>query len=71
MLNTAPTLMELDNLVAYASDGSCRTLINGEWVAARPYGRFSLLNRIKCAWLVFTGRADAVTWPGDQMPKAY
>lgn len=26
----------------------------------------SLQSRFRCAWLVFTGRADAVIWPEDE-----
>lgn len=41
--------------------------INGLWQPARPtpfyYGLFgSVINRIKLAWLVFSGRADALVW---------
>lgn len=40
---------------------------DGRWVPARPMGypggwRY----RIKAAWLVFTGKADAVTWPDGE-----
>lgn len=41
------------------------TCIDGRYVPARPlpfYGRFW---RFKAAWLVFTGRADALVWPGQ------
>lgn len=36
--------------------------IDGEWVPARPLGG---MVRFKAAWLVFTGRADALIWPGQ------
>jgi hypothetical protein len=40
--------------------------IDGGWHAARsiPYqqGTFSLRIRLKLAWLVFTGQADALKW---------
>ncbi len=32
------------------------------WYAARPIGFDTIPHRLKCAWLVFTGRADALTW---------
>jgi hypothetical protein len=35
------------------------------WVPARPLGYPSLRERIKAAWLVWTGRADALIWPGQ------
>jgi hypothetical protein len=40
--------------------------INGKWVASRPMGCFSIANRVKLAWMVFTGKADALVWPKDQ-----
>lgn len=33
---------------------------------ARPEGFASLPSRVKVAWLVFTGRADALLWPGQE-----
>lgn len=35
------------------------------YVPARPLGFASLSSRIKTAWSVFTGRADALIWPGQ------
>lgn len=35
---------------------------DGRWVPARPIGMFGLRYRLKAAWRVFTGRADAVIW---------
>lgn len=43
-----------------------RVLHNNEWVPARPLGYGGLFRRFKLAWKVFTGKADAVTWPGNQ-----
>lgn len=57
------------NVVNFAQLNDCmcsRVLINERWVPARPLGYYSLRNRIKCAWLVFTGKADALVWPMDQ-----
>jgi len=39
---------------------------NKKWVPCRTEGYPSWKHRFKCAWLVFTGRADALTWPEDQ-----
>lgn len=39
--------------------------INGKWVPARPIGKPGP-SRLKCAWLVLTGKADAFTWPEGQ-----
>jgi hypothetical protein len=44
-----------------------RTIRSGDkWVIARPEGRHGFISRTKKAWMVFTGRADIVVWPGDQ-----
>ncbi len=42
--------------------------INGKWVPARPinYRYRSLLERIREAWAVFAGKADAFLWPEGQ-----
>lgn len=40
--------------------------IGDQWVPARPMGYGGLIHRAKLAWKVFTGKADAVTWPGNQ-----
>lgn len=37
-------------------------LPDGRYVAARPEPFFSVWQRWKASWLVFTGRADAVIW---------
>lgn len=44
------------------------TLINGQWVTARPinYKYQSWLERVKEAWAVLKGRLDTVKWPEDQ-----
>jgi hypothetical protein len=36
------------------------------YVPARPEGFWSWRERARIAWLVFTGRADAVIWPEGQ-----
>lgn len=64
MLNKAPTIWQLERLVRYAIEGGCQAgLADGRWVPARPCGFYSLGSRWRAAWLVFTGRADAVEWP--------
>lgn len=40
--------------------------INDKWVPARPVGYFSFRWRLKLAYMVFTGKADAFVWPEDQ-----
>lgn len=41
-------------------------LPDGRWVPARPIGFQSIRQRLRATWLVWTGRADALVWPGDQ-----
>lgn len=60
-----PTVWTLGQLATYANNG-VQAEINGRWVPARPEGYATLRHRIKCAWLVFTGKADAVRWPEGQ-----
>ena len=38
-------------------------LPNGQWVPARAEPFYSATQRWRAAWLVFTGRADALVWP--------
>lgn len=43
----------------------CQKEINGKWVPARPI-LGSFWSRLKDAWQVLTGKADAFTWPEGQ-----
>ena len=61
-----PNNWQLAHLVSHVNSGQCQAgLPDGRWVPARPSGFCSLGNRIRCAWLAFTGRADVVEWPGQ------
>ncbi len=42
------------------------TFINGKAVPARPMGLDTIPARFRAAWLVFTGKADALICPGGQ-----
>lgn len=42
--------------------GQVSTVIDGEWVPCRPLGGLVFWRAV---WLVFTGRADALVWPGQ------
>lgn len=45
----------------------CSTEIEpGRWVPSRALGFASGAYRIRAAWMVFMGRADALVWPGQQ-----
>lgn len=41
------------------------TQIDGQWVPARPWVA-PLFWRLRAAWAVLRGKADAVIWPGGQ-----
>ncbi len=71
-LNSAPYEWDIYRLVEHLDKGPMADLRDQGlgWGPARPFGMFSVRNRIRLAWMVFTGRADALIWPG-QMPKAY
>ena len=56
-----PSIFRIRDLVKHASE--CQAEVSkGVWVPARPIGYSSLRHRIRCAWLVFIGKADAVIW---------
>lgn len=63
-MRKAPNLFRIEDLLQDASDNWAQ--IDGSWVLSRPIGFFSIRNRLRLAWLVFCGRADAVTWSGNQ-----
>lgn len=58
-----PNIYEVRALVSVASTN--QTNVKGKLVPSRPMGYPSLRHRLRATWLVFTGRADAVVWPGQ------
>lgn len=40
--------------------------INGQWVIARPITGTFRWEKLRAAWEVLRGRADAFTWPAGQ-----
>lgn len=40
-------------------------LPDGRWVPARPIGFQSIWERFRATWLVWSGQADALIWPGQ------
>lgn len=70
MLNTAPYEWTIDNLMNHINHGPRVTFKDNHCEPARPYGYYSLRNRLRLSWMVFTGKADALRWP-RQNPKAY
>lgn len=63
MLNQAPREWTLGELSDHMRNGPAVQASPGAWLPARPYGAFSLRERLRLAWLVFTGRCDALRWP--------
>lgn len=60
-----PFTHDLSSRNAVELRAATQALINGKWVPARSYpGPLSW--RIKGAWMVLTGKADAVIWPAGQ-----
>lgn len=54
-----PGILRLSRLVR--SDWP-RQQVKGGWVMARPLPFYSVWNRLRATWLVFTGQADAFLW---------
>jgi hypothetical protein len=65
-MNT-PTIYTPESLARTTANVACG-LPDGRWVAARPMGwqGVCLRERLRCAWMVFTGRADVLQWEGQQ-----
>jgi hypothetical protein len=61
-----PTIYTLENLFRTARGAPAASRDGKVWYPARPEGGWFRGWRLKAAWLVFTGRADAVIWPGGQ-----
>lgn len=61
-----PDIRCVTSVVRDANETQCG-LPDGRWVPARSltYSQLNPFGRFKAAWLVFTGRADAVTYPGQ------
>jgi hypothetical protein len=64
-MEKAPRLINLECFVTQLPEWP-RYQSGQRWLLARPMGLFSLRNRIYLAWLVFTGKADALVWPEDE-----
>jgi hypothetical protein len=70
MLNQAPYEWNIEMLEKRMKEGPHAEIWPYRWQVARPFGMYSLRSRLRLAWAVFTGRADALFWP-HQNPKAY
>ena len=61
----SPLVWRLKDLFVSANELRCE-IEKGKWVPCRPIGYFGIRHRFRAAWLVFSGQADAVTWPNGQ-----
>lgn len=61
-------IWQLDALLDSANRVKCKEPNSNEWVPSRPdnFKYESWARRIKAAFLVLTGKADAVVWPNNQ-----
>ncbi len=58
-----PIIWKAGNLVNYCLRGEAQESTDGgRWQPCRPLGVPTLRNRVRAAWLVFSGRADALLW---------
>lgn len=58
-------IWKLKNLVEHTEQCHTDTGTKG-WVPARPLNYRSWRRWLREVWLVMTGRADLVVWPGNQ-----
>jgi hypothetical protein len=59
-----PNITTVKSVINTANTCSCG-LPDGRYVPARPLGFMSFGFRCRAAWLVFTGKADALLWEGQ------
>ena len=59
-----PNILDVQTVIENAKSTQAG-LPDGRWVPARPMPYCSLSERFRAAWMVFTGKADALTWPGQ------
>lgn len=64
--NGVPNVYTPEEIVELAMTNQ-KEIQPGRWVACRPMGYQSLgfRKRLKAAWMVFTGRWDALKWTGQ------
>jgi hypothetical protein len=47
---------------SYFNKNTTRCEVDGKWVPARPIVYWTLFERLKGAWQVFTGKHDVLVW---------
>jgi hypothetical protein len=63
-----PNILTVEEFLRTASEN--QACINGKWLPVRFLGWGGMRNRLRAAWLVFTGRADALVWPTERAALA-
>ena len=58
----SPAIRQLEDVV---KTNVTTKLPDERWVPSRSVGLHSWRYRLKATWLVFTGKADALLWPGQ------
>lgn len=59
-----PSIFKIERLIIIAQENSVGTEFG--YFPARPITAFGIKARLRATWLVFTGKADAVTWSAGQ-----
>lgn len=65
--NNGVTIYDIRELVKAAAQCKVEIKLAGipYWVPARSLGWNDIRTRLKAVWMVWTGKADIVTWPGQ------
>lgn len=58
-------IYNVDDLIKQSKEWPHAGLSDGRWVLARPESGAFRFEKLKAAWEVFRGRADALTWTGQ------
>lgn len=61
-----PNIVSVRSIIESANQNMTRVPVGMAWVPTRACGHASFCSRIKAAWMVFTGKADALTWEKGQ-----
>jgi hypothetical protein len=68
-MRKAPSLLHERDITRALKQGPFIRCDQGGMMTARPEGMFGISNRIRLAWLVLTGKADAYVWPEDEKER--
>lgn len=59
------SVLSAEEVKAWDTTTEAQHGFNKRWTPARPYGLGGFFHRCKCAWKVFSGQADVLTWRGQ------